>query len=146
MVFRSIKNLAKTTQLMLVISDGNEDTLKVTVMPKAAKEGENPALSTPLQLVGTPEELDEKFAEILSGYTASRTSLEESLTASQTVMEAAKKEATEKAAKAASGKIVHQAARTATAGATPVSNEGNRDGNAEETPAEAGNSDLELFA
>lgn len=146
MVFRSIKNLAKTTQLVLIISDGDEDTLKVTVMPKAAKDCENPALSTPLQLVGTPEELDEKFAEILGGYTASRTSLEDSLAASQTVMEAAKKEATEKAAKAASGKTTHQAARTALSEATPVSNEGNRDGDAEETPAEEANPDLDLFS
>lgn len=139
MLFKSLQELAKSTQIFCTITSIEDDQLKVIVMPKPAKDGENPALSTPLQLVGTPEELDEQFAEVLSNYTASRTSLAESLSASQTIMDAAKKEATDSVAKVASAKTSHVPVRAAAAPA--------ESGESEETSAtaEAGKSDVELF-
>lgn len=97
-MFTELAPLAKSTTLNVIVTAEGEN-LRVIVMPKAAKEGENPALSTPLSLVGTPAELDAQFATIITGYTASRTSLEEALLASQTVMEAAKKDSVSAAAK-----------------------------------------------
>jgi len=144
MLFKSLQDLSRSTQIVCIISRDTDSLMKVIVMPKPAKEGENPALSTPLQLVGTPEELDEKFAEVLAGYTATRTSLAESLAASQTVMEAAKKEATEKAAKVVSAKTSKSAPQATTAKNPSASDEESGDEETEE-PAKAANSDIDLF-
>ncbi len=108
-MFTELKEMAKSTSINIMISAEPEEKLRVIVMPKAAKEGENPALSTPLSLVGTPEELDEKFASIITGYTASRTSLAESLSAAQAVMEAAKADAAKTAAKKTASKPTEKA-------------------------------------
>lgn len=142
MLFQSLQELSRSTHIVCMISGEGDDLMKVTVMPKPAKEGENPALSTPLQLVGTPRELDEKFAEVLTSYTASRTSLIESLAASQAVMDAAKKDATDKAAKAS-----QDSARTAPAKTPPVSDKADGEGESQDDPTQAAqaNSDLNLF-
>lgn len=147
MLFRSLLKLTQSTTIACFISSEGDGLMKVTVMPKPGKEGENPALSTPLQLVGTPEELDEKFADVLSGYTASRISLAESLAAAQTVMDAAKKDATEKAAKAVSGKVSQATTRTLPAKTPVVSDMADGDSESEDNPAQAAKptSDIDLF-
>jgi PRTRC genetic system protein E len=145
MLFKSLQDLSRSTQIVCIISSDPDGSMKVTVMPKPAKDGENPALSTPLQLVGTPEELDAQFAEVLTSYTATRTSLAESLAASQTVMEAAKKDATEKAAKAASAKTSTPAARVAAPRTESVSDEDTDAEESGEPAAKVANSDIELF-
>jgi PRTRC genetic system protein E len=147
MLFQSLQELSQSTTIACFISSEGDGLMKVTVMPKPGKEGENPALSTPLQLVGTPEELDEKFAEVLTSYTASRTSLLESLAASQAVMDAAKKDATEKAAKAVSGKVSQTTARTSPAKTPAVSDMVDGVGESEDNPAQAAKptSDIDLF-
>lgn len=95
-MFTEIAQLAKHTTLNLIIS-AEGDNLRVIVMPRG-KDGENPAISTPLSLVASPEELDREFTTVIGGYTANRTSLQESLDAAKTIMEAAAKEARDKAA------------------------------------------------
>lgn len=98
-MFKELAELAKSTTIHLAISSkGNE--LCVMVMPQAAN-GEHPALSTPLQLTGTPEELDNEFATVLTSYTGTRKSLEESLAASKLIMNNAAKESATAARKSA---------------------------------------------
>ncbi len=98
-MFKGLHGLAKSTDLQLSITSQG-DTLRVVVIPKA-KEGANAALSTPLVLEATPQELDEKFAETLFKYTASRKSLEETLAETTAFMAAAGKDAKDAANKAA---------------------------------------------
>jgi len=142
MLFNSLHELVKTTKIICFISSDGEQ-MKVTVLPKAANESAPPALSTPLQLVGTPDELDSQFPEILKEYTETRTSLVNSLAASQAVMEAAKKEATDKAAKVVSAKT-SQAARTAPEKPDAVVN-GESIAKDDTNQAQGADSDLELF-
>lgn len=139
MLFKSLHALAKSTQIFCTITSVEDDQLKVIVMPKQARDGENPALSTPLVLTGTPEELDEQFASVLSSYTTSRTSLAESLSASQTIMDAAKKEATDTAAKTVSAMTSQAPARAAVVPAETGEDEETS------TTAKAATSDLDLF-
>lgn len=145
MLFKSLQDLSRSTQIVCIISSDTDSLMKVTVMPKPAKDGENAALSTPLQLVGTPEELDAQFAEVLTSYTTTRTSLAESLAASQTVMEAAKKDATEKAAKAAAAKTSRPATGSATPRAESVSDEENDAEDSGEPAVKAAESDIDIF-
>ena len=149
-MFKELAELAKSTTINLIVSGEADGQLRVIVMPKPAKEGENPALSTPLCLVATPEELDAQFAGILVGYVSARTSLADALSASQTVMEAAKKSAVEEAAKKASAKIksIPATASTTVSTGSVASEEQDEETNMEEKGSatiNAVHSDIELF-
>lgn len=116
-MFAELAILAKSTIFQIIIAAEGEDQLRVNVIPKAV-EGQNPALSTPLSLVGTPAELDAEFLTHLTGYANKRLSLAEQLENTKLVMDAALKEAQEKAkAKpAAKVKSAAPAASTTSAG------------------------------
>lgn len=93
--------LAACASLTVSMVANANGTITVTVMPKAAKAGdENLALNTPLCLTGTAEELDEGFVEALKSFTAARGSLTEQVEATNAILEAAKKEAVTKATNA----------------------------------------------
>ena len=92
--------LSGNTQLTLMIT-GTPAKMSVIVMPKS--KSSEAALNTPLQLVGSAAELDEKFAELITQYGSSIKSLEEQLANTQSVIDAAKKESSNKAVKAITG-------------------------------------------
>jgi PRTRC genetic system protein E len=105
-MFRELEPIVKSTMIQILISSEG-DKMRVMVMPKAV-EGQNPALSAPLSLLGTSAELDEKLPEILTNYTECRQSLEDSLANVKLVMDAAKQDAMDKAkAKPAPAKSSH---------------------------------------
>ena len=99
-MFQAIYELAQATTLVLTVAASDDGCLVVNVCPKPGKGDTSNALSTPLQLRGTPAELDAEFASIVSGYTAARKSLKEQLDAARAVMTAASTQATDAAAKA----------------------------------------------
>lgn len=100
-MWNPIYELAKTTALLLTISaDAKANQLVVTVTPRPSGKGE-PALSQPLTLRGTPEELDSGFVDALTRYGTSYASLKETVEASLALMEEAKKTAAAKATPAA---------------------------------------------
>ncbi len=80
----------------IVLAAGSDDTLSVTVIPKA-KDGQNAVLSTPLALTGTLAELDAEFAGLVTGFAAKRITLAQQLEATETILEAAKQEAAKSA-------------------------------------------------
>ena len=92
--------LATVAGLSISIVANKDDTITVTVIPKAKKEGGDAALNTPLQLTGTAAELDAEFVGIVANYSNKRMSLSEQLEATESILEAAKKEASTKATKA----------------------------------------------
>lgn len=106
-MFKEIAPIAKTTDLTFIVKTVGETDLSVILLPKT-KEGAHEALSAPLVLTGSPEELDEKLPTILTEYCKERLSLEETLEETKAYMAAAKKDAEETAkktvAKSASGK------------------------------------------
>lgn len=91
-MFKELYELAKQGGVVLSITTEGE-LLRVIIMPEG---GANPALSTPLSLVASPDELDTEFSTLIKSFTAKRTSLKESLEASLLVMDAAEKEAVKK--------------------------------------------------
>ena len=88
--------LAERTVLITVARESNT-TLRATVIPKRAREGENAALSTPLLFVGTPEELDENFGRALAEYVETHQRVGSTLAQAKAEMEAAAKAAQEEA-------------------------------------------------
>lgn len=100
-MWNPIYELAKTTALLLTISaDAKANQLVVTVTPRPSGKSD-PALSQPLTLRGTPEELDTGFVDALTRYGTSYASLKETVEASLALMEEAKKTAAAKATPAA---------------------------------------------
>ncbi len=95
--------LAQRTVLITVARE-SDTTLRVNILPKQIKESENPALTTPLSFVGTPEELDRDFARELAGYVDAHQRLSSSLAEAKAVMEAAAKAAQEEAKRKAEEK------------------------------------------
>jgi PRTRC genetic system protein E len=92
-MFAELKTLLDScSSVSIILANGTDDTVNVTVIPKV-KDGQNAVLSTPLALSGTLEDMDAEFAQIVSSYTAKRTSLSEQLEATQTILEAAKDDA-----------------------------------------------------
>ncbi len=78
----------ETLSVSLIVTK-NKGGLAVTVLPKS-KEGADPALSTPLGLQGTADELDAEFTSLLANYGSARKSLSEQLAETQAVIAAAK--------------------------------------------------------
>jgi PRTRC genetic system protein E len=110
MMFSSLHDFVKARGTLTLAMATDGDKLRVTVVPApvkadAGQTGE-PALNVPLQITGTPEELDRDFVGAVTQYTAQHASLAEQVKDTLAVIEAAKKEQQAKAAKAISGKKV----------------------------------------
>lgn len=117
MFFTSIQALLASCQgiSLSVTPAANAGNLSVTVIPLLGKDGEkvDAALKTPLNLVGTPAELDAEFAQLIATFTEGRKSLAEQLEAATTIMEAAKKASAASTAKAAGKAAAKQVATPA---------------------------------
>lgn len=97
-MFTELKSLLDScSSVSVILANGAGDTVNVTVIPKA-RDGQNAVLSTPLALSGTLAELDAEFERIVSGYTATRTTLAEQLEATETILEAEKENSAKKLA------------------------------------------------
>jgi len=97
-MWQPIFNLAKSTALVLTITaDESTGKLLITINPKPAKAGAPAALSQPLSLRASPEDLDRDFVEAVTKFTGAYVSMKETVEASIAVMNAAKEEAAKKA-------------------------------------------------
>lgn len=101
MFFQELKSLLNgCAALAVTLSSSREGAVTVTVRPtpkdaKDAKDAE--ALTIPLVLTGTAEELDAQFVGLLQSYAEEHQSLAEQLEATRNILEAAKKDASKKA-------------------------------------------------
>jgi PRTRC genetic system protein E len=102
----------------------DDQTMRVILLPKPAKEGENTALCTPLCFTGTPQELDANFSQQLTTYANCHASLGSTLAEAVAQMEAAAKiareEAWRKAKPKAGGEAEKPAAATSPSATTPT--------------------------
>lgn len=135
-MFSTLEPLLKACgQLKLILIAGDNGIIKVAVTPER-KPGSEPALSQPLFLSGTANELDEGFATAIGSYTVARTSLVEQVEATTTIMKDAEKNQVTKAAKATKPTL-----RTKPGSATPapsVDNDDNDDEDDDELASSGG--------
>lgn len=104
-MFKALQPLLANCAALAITLAADGDKLNVTVIPKPKATGDlAKGLSTPLQLVGTAEELEAEFPKLLASYTDAHTSLAEQVAAAEAVMEAAKKTVVKKAAGKPAGK------------------------------------------
>lgn len=107
-MFKELAPLLRQRSILLSVSRLEDDTIRVNVFPKKLGESENEALTTPLSVAGTADELDTQFPTALTEYVGVHLGFSSTL---QTVKEqvaaatkAAKDDAKAKTTKPAAGK------------------------------------------
>jgi len=98
-MFKELAPILEKAQVQIFLSQSQNGLVKAVVVPQP-KDNTDGALSTPLCLEATVEELDEKLPAVLSEFVSLRRGVEDSLEAAKAIMEAAQKEAQDKASKA----------------------------------------------
>jgi len=99
-VFIELMPLLVGSTVTITVAREDDKTLRVNVIP-STKSGatENPALTTPLSYIATPEELDADLGKQLASYVECHRALGSTLASAQAEMEAAAKAPQEEARK-----------------------------------------------
>ena len=123
-MFTELVPLLRRRRLLLTVSLVEGDTIRATVVPQKASETDDNAVTTPLAITGTAEELDRDLPQQLVEFTGAHLQLQTTLASAKAEMDAAAKAAREEARKKTS-KPANTASptTTATTAATPVSRE-----------------------
>jgi PRTRC genetic system protein E len=95
-MFVELMPLLKERTLLITVARVDE-RVKVNVIPAKLKEGEDHALTTPLSITGSAEELDSELGRHLASYVDSRLALGSTLAEAKAEMDAAAKAARQKA-------------------------------------------------
>ena len=121
-MFIELVPLLRKRRLLLTISLVQDDTIRATVLPQKAFDTDDNALTTPLAITGTAEELDRDLPQQLVEFTGAHLQLQSTLATAKTEMEAAAKAVREEARKKTSKPSSPTSpAIQATPAATPVS-------------------------
>lgn len=100
-----LMKLAKQTDFTMAFhaTGADKSRLSIVLMP-VAKEGQDAALSHPVKLEGTVEEIEAGFEDAMAKYATARANLTEQLDATLTLLDAAQKTSAAKAAEGVKGK------------------------------------------
>src|ERR1700741_3179140 len=92
-MFKELVPYLRQRAVLLTVTHLGEDQIRVNVIPQKLKDGENAALTTPLTVTGTAEELDRDLPATLVSFVASYLQLKNTLDRAQSEMDAAAKAA-----------------------------------------------------
>src|ERR1022692_3169491 len=98
-MFTELMPLLPKLRLLLTSSLVEGDTIRATVVPQKASDTEDNALTTPLAITGTAEELDRDLPQQLVEFTGGHLQLQSTLASAKAEMDAAAKAAREEARK-----------------------------------------------
>ena len=98
-MFTELMPLLRKRRLLLTVSLVEGDTIRATVVPQKASDNEDNALTTPLAITGTAEELDRDLSQQLVEFTGAHLQLQSTLASAKAEMDAAAKAAREEARK-----------------------------------------------
>jgi PRTRC genetic system protein E len=82
-MFKELAPYLRQRAVLLTVTRLEEDQIRVNVIPQKLKDGENAALTTPLTVTGTAEELDRDLPATLVGFVASHLQLKNTLDRAQ---------------------------------------------------------------
>ena len=121
-MFTELLPLLRKRRLLLTISLVEGDTIRATVVPQKSSDTEDNALTTPLAITGTAEELDRDLPQQLVEFTGAHLQLQTTLASAKAEMEAAAKAGRDEARKK-SAKPSSTTSQPATPAATLVAKE-----------------------
>ncbi|MGA7524068.1 MAG: PRTRC system protein E [Acidobacteriaceae bacterium] len=98
-MFKELAPLVRHRAVLLTVSHVDDDQFRVNVIPKKTTDVENDALTTPVSVTGTVEDLDRELPETLLHFVSSHLELKNSLERAKAQMEEASKAARAEARK-----------------------------------------------
>ncbi len=92
-MFKELAPYLRQRAVLLTVTHIEEDQIRVNVIPQKLKDGENAALTTPLTVTGTAEELDRELSTTIVGFVSAHLQLRNTLDKAKAEMDAAAKTA-----------------------------------------------------
>ena len=92
-MFKELAPYLRQRAVLLTVTNVEEDQIRVNVIPQKLKDGENAALTTPLSITGTAEDLDCDLPATLVNFVSAHLQLKNTLDRAKAEMEAAAKTA-----------------------------------------------------
>jgi PRTRC genetic system protein E len=92
-MFKELVPILRNRAVLMTATALDDDQIRVNVVPKKMKDGDNDALTTPLSVTGTAEELDTQLAATLVGFVASHLQMKNALEKAKADMDTATKAA-----------------------------------------------------
>jgi PRTRC genetic system protein E len=92
-MFKELLPILRDRAVLLTVTLVDADQIRVNIVPKKLKDGDNDALTTPLSITGTAEELDAELASTLVGFVGSHLQMKNTLEKAKAEMDAASKAA-----------------------------------------------------
>lgn len=96
-MFKELAPYLRQRAVLLTVTHLEADQIRVNVIPQKLKDGENAALTTPLTVTGTAEELDRDLPGTLVNFVSAHLELRNTLDRAKAEMDAAAKTAREEA-------------------------------------------------
>jgi len=104
-MFKELAPLVRHRAVLFTVSHVDDDRFRVNVIPKKISDGENDALTTPVSVTGTVEDLDRELPQTLLHFVSSHLELKNSLERAKAEMEEASKAARAEAKKKSGSQI-----------------------------------------
>ena len=104
-MFKELAPLVRHRAVLFTVSHVEDDKFRVNVIPKKITDGENDALTTPVSVTGTVEDLDRELAQTLLHFVASHLELKNTLERAKAEMEEASRAARVEARKKSGSQI-----------------------------------------
>jgi len=92
-MFKELVPVLRDRAVLLTVTLLDEDQIRVNIVPKKLKDGDNDALTTPLSVTGTAEELDAELSSTIVGFVGSHLQMKNTLEKAKAEMDAASKAA-----------------------------------------------------
>ena len=92
-MFKELAPLLRQRAVLLTLTHFEDDQIRVNVIPQKVKDGENTALTTPLSVTGTADELDRDLPPTLVSFVGGHLALKNTLDHVKEEMDAAAKAA-----------------------------------------------------
>ena len=92
-MFKELAPYLRQRAVLLTVAHIEDDKVRVNVIPQKLKDGENAALTTPLTVTGTADELDRDLPATLVNFVSAHLELRNTLDRAKAEMEAAAKTA-----------------------------------------------------
>ena len=92
-MFKELVPILRSRAVLMTATALDDDQIRVNVVPKKMKDGDHDALTTPLSVTGTAEELDTQLAATLVGFVALHLQMKNALEKAKADMDAATKAA-----------------------------------------------------
>jgi PRTRC genetic system protein E len=92
-MFKELAPYLRQRAVLLTVTHLEEDQIRVNIIPQKLKDGDNNAMTTPLSVTGTAEELDRELPATIVDFVAAHLQLKNTLDKAKAEMDAAAKAA-----------------------------------------------------